>query len=143
MCLALITACASGGFGISTGGGFYMNSNEETVSDPAGITWRWDRTIYNNDTRTAPSGNEKYTLELLPDGRVSIRADCNLGGGNYDLNGSRISIEITHTTMAACPEGSLEKPYIRDLNSAAVFFIKGESLYLDLKYDTGTMHFSK
>lgn len=106
-----------------------------------GTVWRWQQSLYNNDTRAVPPTPENYTLKLLPNGKVSIRADCNVGGGTYRLDGSRISIEITHTTMAACPPGSLEQKYIRDLNAAAIYFMRDDALYIDLKYDTGTMRF--
>jgi heat shock protein HslJ len=108
-----------------------------------GTVWRWQQSLYNNDTRAVPPNPESYTLKLLPDGKASIRADCNVGGGTYRLDGKRISIEITHTTMAACPPESLEQKYIRDLNSAAIYFIKADVLYIDLKYDAGTMKFTK
>lgn len=143
ICLTIIMACTSGGVGFSTGPNLVFDSNEQSVHDPTGIVWKWNRTIYNNDTEIFASDAGSYTLKLLPDLRVSIRADCNVAGGTYKLNGNSISIEIKHSTMAACPEGSFEKPYIRDLNSAAIFFIKEGNLYLDLKYDTGTMHFSR
>jgi len=42
--------------------------------------WKWQQTLYNNDRKKAPPNPENYTLKLLPDGKVSIRADCNLGG---------------------------------------------------------------
>jgi hypothetical protein len=45
--------------------------------------------------------------------------------------------------MAACPEGSLEDEFVRGLSAAAIYFIKDGDLYIDLKYDTGTMRFSK
>ena len=108
-----------------------------------GTTWKWRQTLYNNDTKAVPSNPDHYTLKLLPDGKISIRADCNLGGGVYRLNGSEIAIEITHTTRAACPLGSLDETYIRDLNAAAIYFMKDGALYIDLKYDTGTMKFSR
>jgi len=108
-----------------------------------GTTWKWQQTLYNNDTKSIPPNPDHYTLKLLLDGQVNIRADCNCGGGVYKLDGSRISIEITHTTRAACPPGSLEQRYIRDLNAAAVYFMEGDFLYIDLKYDTGTMKFTR
>jgi heat shock protein HslJ len=108
-----------------------------------GTAWRWQQSIYNNDTKAMPPIPENYTLKLLPDGKVSIRADCNLGGGIYKLEGERISIQITHTTRAACPPGSLEQTYIRDLNGAAIYLLKADVLCMDLKYDTGTMKFIK
>ncbi len=106
-----------------------------------GTIWKWQQSLYNNDTKAAPPNPDDYTLNLLPDGKVNIRADCNRGGGVYRLDGSRISIEITHTTRAACPPGSLEWNYIRDLNAASIYFFKADVLYIDLKYDTGTMKF--
>ncbi len=107
------------------------------------ITWRWQQTIYNNDTKAIPSSPKQYTLQLLPDGNVNIRADCNVGGGTYSLKDRRISLEITHTTMAACPPESLEDVYIKDLNAATILFMVDENMYIDLMYDTGTMKFSK
>jgi heat shock protein HslJ len=106
-----------------------------------GIVWKWQQSLYNNDTKAVPTNPGNYTLKLLPDGKVSIRADCNLGGGVYRLDGSKVSIEITHTTRAACPPESLEQKYIRDLNAAAIYFFKADVLYIDLNYDTGTMKF--
>jgi heat shock protein HslJ len=108
-----------------------------------GTVWKWEESLYNNDTRTVPPNPENYTLKLLPDGKVSIRADCNLGGGVYRLDESKISIEITHTTRAACPPESLDQTYIRDLNAAASYFMKGDIVYIDLKHDSGTMTFKR
>jgi hypothetical protein len=45
--------------------------------------------------------------------------------------------------MAACPPDSLEQTFIKDLNAAVIYFIHEGNLYLDLKYDTGTMKFSR
>jgi hypothetical protein len=45
--------------------------------------------------------------------------------------------------MAACPEGSLEGPFIRDLNRIGGFLIKNGRLFLDLKLDVGTMEFDQ
>jgi heat shock protein HslJ len=108
-----------------------------------GVEWRWQGSQYSNDTQNIPPGMDRYTLILQSDGRVHIRADCNRGGGTFALDGNKIAITITHTTRAACPLDSLEQPYIRDLNGVAVWFFKEGDLYLDIKYDTGTMKFSK
>jgi heat shock protein HslJ len=107
-----------------------------------GTVWKWQQTLYNKDTKALPPNPDHYNLKLLPDCKVNIRADCNRGGGVYTLDGRKISIEITHTTRAACPPESLEQPYIRDLNAAAIYFMRDDALYIDLKYDTGTMKFT-
>ena len=59
------------------------------------------------------------------------------------MEGRSISIEITHTTRAACPAGSLEQVFIRDLNAAVIYFMRDDALYIDLKFDTGTMRFMR
>jgi heat shock protein HslJ len=105
--------------------------------------WRWQGSLYNNGTESVPTDADRFTLTLQSDGRVNIRADCNRGGGTYMLDEKKLSITITHTTRAACPPGSLEQPYIRDLNDVAGWFIKEGDLYLDIKFDTGAMRFRK
>ena len=110
-------------------------------ADIVGVVWKWQRSRYGNDTQSAPPDPARYTLQLLPDGTISLQADCNRVGGVYRLEDRQITIEITHSTMAACPPGSLEQDYLRDLSAAAIYFIKDGVLYLDLKYDSGTMEF--
>jgi heat shock protein HslJ len=61
----------------------------------------------------------------------------------YSIKDSTLSIEITHSTMAACPEGSLEDQFVRDLTAGVIYFLKDGDLYIDLKYDSGTMKFTE
>jgi heat shock protein HslJ len=120
-----------------------MSEEVQGTSGPVliGTEWKWQQSLYSNDTKAMPPVPENYTLKLLPDGKVSIRADCNRGGGVYRLEKERISIQIAYTTRAACPPESLEQTYIRDLNGAAIYSLKADGLFIDLKYDTGTMKF--
>ena len=106
------------------------------------IVWEWQHTLYNNDTTMVPGDPGHYTVVFEPNGKVSLRADCNLGGGSYSVEGKRIAIKVTHTTRAMCPPDSLEQAFIKNLNAASIYFFKKENLYLDLKYDTGTMKLS-
>jgi heat shock protein HslJ len=107
-----------------------------------GTVWKWEQTLYNNDTKTSPANPNQYTLTLHSDGKVDILADCNRGGGTYVKEDSSISINITHTTMAMCPPESLEGEFLRNLDAAAIYFVNDGNLYFDLKFDTGTMKFS-
>jgi heat shock protein HslJ len=116
------------------------NEDKSSLTD---TIWHWQGTVYNNDTESVSTDPDRFTLTLQPDGKVSIRADCNRGGGTYALDQKKISIIITHTTRAACPPGSLEQTYIRDLNDLAGWFFKEGDLYLDIKFGTGTMRFRK
>jgi heat shock protein HslJ len=109
--------------------------------DLTGVVWQWQQTLYNNDTKALPDDPEKYTIAFEPDAKLYIRADCNRGGGNYAVEGKTIAVEVTHTTRAMCPSDSLERAFINDLNAARIYFKRDGYLYIDLKYDTGTMKF--
>lgn len=113
------------------------------IPEIIGIVWKWEQTIYNNDTRTIPAEPDHYTLTLHPDGKVDVRADCNRGGGMYAKDGNSVSIHITHITRAMCPTDSLEGEFLRNLVAAVVYFVNQGNLYFDLKFDTGTMKFSR
>jgi heat shock protein HslJ len=78
----------------------------------------------------------------MDDGVIGILADCNSGSGSYETSGSSISINITNTTLALCPEGSLSDQFIRNLNSAAIYFDQNGNLFIDLMADAGTMEFA-
>jgi heat shock protein HslJ len=113
------------------------------TAELVGMVWQWGQTLYNDDTRVVPPRPESYTVQFGANGTVNVRADCNRKGGGYALDGKSIAIEITHSTMAACPDGSLEDRFVRDLTSGAVWFMKDGDLYIDLKYDSGTMRLKK
>jgi len=109
-----------------------------------GTIWQWVQTLYNDDRKAVPADPHNYTVQFLEEGRLSVKADCNQKGGTWSASPEekRIAIEITHSTMAACPEGSLEEEFVRGLSGASIYFIKDGYLYIDLKYDSGTMKFS-
>jgi heat shock protein HslJ len=108
-----------------------------------GVVWKWQQTRYNNDTQNVPSDPSLYTIEFKSDGKLNIRADCNRAGGTYSMEGKSIRIEQTHSTMAMCPPGSLDQDFNKDLSAAAIYFFQDDFLYLDLKYDSGTMKFAR
>ena len=108
-----------------------------------GVVWKWQQSLYNNDQQAVPADSSNYTIEFMPDGKLHVRADCNRVGGTYSLAGNRLTIELTHSTRAMCPPDSLDEAFKKDLEAAAIYFLKGHFLYLDLKYDSGTMKFDR
>ena len=110
-----------------------------------GPVWQWTQTLYNDDRTVVPADPENYTVQFQEDGTISVKADCNVKGGTYSIpRGEKtIFIEITQSTIAACPEGSLEDEFVKGLSAATIYFIQNGDLCLDLKYDSGTMQFSK
>ena len=110
-----------------------------------GPVWQWTQTLYNDDRTVVPADPENYTVQFQEDGTMTVKADCNVKGGTVSITRGEksISIEITQSTMAACPEGSLEDEFVKGLSAAAIYFIQNGDLYIDLKYDSGTMRFLK
>jgi heat shock protein HslJ len=117
-------------------------TSEKNNAEISGTVWQWKQTLYNDDRKTVPVDPKNYTVQFQKDGTLSVKADCNQKGGTYSLEEKRLSIEITQSTMATCPEDSLEDELVRGLTAAAIYFIKDNDLYIDLIYDTGTMRFS-
>lgn len=124
-----------------------LTAQDVATSTPTltGTVWEWVGTVYNDDRHVGVTDPRKYTVQFRGDETLHVKADCNQKGGTYSTSAEdrRLSIEITHSTMAACPEGSLEEVFVRGLTAAAGYFIENGNLNLDLKYDSGTMRFSR
>ena len=108
-----------------------------------GVEWKWEQSLYNNDQKAVPKDINHYTIIFNPDNTMKIRADCNRAGGKYSLDGNKIVIQELYSTKAMCPPDSLGNNFLKDLDRAVIYFFKNGSLYLDLKYDTGTMKFKE
>ena len=78
---------------------------------------------------------------LAPDGKVRARFDCNRGGGAFKISLGKLSFGPLMSTRMACPEDSLDAPFMRDLQRVTSFFTQDGLLYLELPYDSGTMKF--
>jgi heat shock protein HslJ len=105
-------------------------------------TWQWLGTRYSNDTTVAPATPGNYTIRFLENGNLEVMADCNRKGGTYTLDGDTITLLITHSTMAACEQGSLEERFVRDLAEGVRFSMEEGDLFISLKHATGTMKFT-
>lgn len=106
-----------------------------------GVTWEWVESLYSDDSGITVTVPSSYTLTLLPDGSVTLRVDCNLGGGTYTLDGSLLTLDVAVLTRVACPEGTLSEVFMRDLSAAATYVMDGEDLVINLFADAGNMHF--
>jgi heat shock protein HslJ len=107
----------------------------------SGTAWRWERLQRSTGETIVIDHPESYTIEFLPEDKVSIRADCNRGSGTYKVVGNELTISIMVLTRAACPPESLSDHYIGDLNETASFVLDDGNLRLNLKMDGGSMVF--
>ena len=114
---------------------------QNTPSPIEGAVWTWQYTLRVDGTRTTPTESGHYTLRLRPDGQLDVRADCNRAGGRYRLDGARLTLSVTHSTMAACPPESLDKQFLADVAVVTTWSVEDRRLRLTLM-DGGTMDFT-
>ncbi len=114
------------------------NYGSEVLDD---VPWAWDGSRYNNDTEVSAADDRAYRLTFKGDGSLHIQADCNRIFGNYTAEGKSISVTLGPGTLMACGPDSQDQHYLKDLEGVAVWFLKKGELYLDIKFDTGTMRF--
>ena len=111
--------------------------------DPQAVlnkTWQWVSTITPVEKIVA-SNPERYTIMLTDEGTLEARFDCNRGGAEFKISPGKLSFGPLMSTRMACPEDSLDGPFIRDLQRVTSFFVQDGLLYLELPYDSGTMKF--
>jgi heat shock protein HslJ len=119
------------------------SGSAERDMDPASIlnkTWQWVETTAPDETIIV-SNPDRYTFFLTEAGEVQAQFDCNKGGGSYEISEGKLSFGPMMSTRMACPEDSLDMPFMRDLDKVASFSIEDGDLYLELDADGGTMHF--
>ena len=115
-----------------------------TGSDIVGVQWEWEH------FSDAAGGDDidvddptKYTLTLRPDGTYTVKADCNLSGGAYVLEGNNLTLQPGPTTLAECEPGSLYDEYLARLGEVVTFVLDEGRLVLNLKADAGNLVFTK
>lgn len=121
---------------------FRAKSEPKTSDELVGQVWQWlqyeDSAGINDILVDDPP---KYTLELLLDGTYQIRADCNQGGGSYQLDGSSLTLMPGPMTMAECGPDSLYSEFVARLGEVVTYVLEDGKLYLNLKMDAGNMVF--
>ncbi len=86
---------------------------------------------------------ENYQIEFSADGNIGVKADCNVGGGSYKAEGGKISVERIITSLAFCGENSLDKRFLKGLESARTFRVEGNFLLIGGEGENSTMRFFK
>jgi heat shock protein HslJ len=117
-------------------------SEAEIPAELLGTVWQWQEYVdmagIGDITVDDPA---KYTLEFLPDGNYQVKADCNLSGDGYTLEGNSITLVPGPTTLAECEPGSLYDEYLARLGDVVTFVLDGDRLVMNLKADAGNMIF--
>ena len=107
-----------------------------------GTVWELQQIQMNDGQLIVADPPSNYTVEFSDAGQVFIQADCNRAAGAFNLVDGRITITLGPTTLAACPDGSIDTQFLQTLGNANLVFFQGDDLFIDLAYDSGTMQFS-
>ena len=82
-----------------------------------------------------------YTVHFLPDETVNIRADCNWVAGFWSGANGALDVIVTMTTVAECPPGSLEEPFVQALDEATSYTFT-DDMTLIISGPAGEMRFT-
>jgi heat shock protein HslJ len=117
------------------------DADQTVPSDLVGMTWEWERFLGGDGSQIAVDDPSRYTLTLLPDGTYQIKADCNVAGGAYTLDGSHLTLEPGPTTLAECGPDSLYNKFLANLGHVRTYVMDDDKLVLNLWADAGNMVF--
>jgi heat shock protein HslJ len=102
-------------------------------------SWRWVSIVTPVETIQAPSTGQ-YTL-VIGDSTATGVADCNRMTGKATWTDMQLTLGPMAMTRMACPPGSLGDRYAKFLGGAAGWFFRTDTLFVDLRMDSGTMRF--
>jgi len=97
-----------------------------------GPVWQWQRTQLGSAPVVVAAAPERYTLAFDGGGRVNVRADCNRGGGSFEVNGAAMKFGAIALTRMGCPPGSQDGEFLRSLAQAARYTVDRGELVLTL-----------
>lgn len=93
---------------------------EAVDSGLAGVTLQWSGFTDDAGDAVEVDNPENYLLTFLPDGRFSVVADCNVGGGVYTFGADgALQLGPIRLTRVACPEGSRGDEFAAFLESVS------------------------
>lgn len=112
-------------------------------SEMVGTVWQWQGFSDPAGAAITVEDPENYELVFWPDGTFSLKADCNVGGGTYEMDEASLSLELGPLTRAMCPPDSLSEDFIRKLGVVDAYnFDDDGNLVLNLMADGGEMTFA-
>jgi len=107
----------------------------------AGTYWQLVEIQSGSDAALRPEDPSKFTMQLLEDGTVHMRLDCNQANGTWSAEpgGSRKSGSFEFGRLAAtralCPPPKLDELIARDFGYVRSYELRGGMLYLSLPGD--------
>jgi heat shock protein HslJ len=112
--------------------------------DLAGTKWQLVHFQSMDDAigTVTPPDPSRYTMELMPDGKLALQLDCNRAVGQWSAEPAgptdgRIKLSAPAMTRAFCGEKSMDTRIARDLEFIVSYKLVADTLNLALKMDSG------
>lgn len=119
-----------------------VETNQVSIDEIQNIEWGWSSLVETQPTNQSVEPDpQNYTLVLWEDDSYDFKADCNVGGGAYQVDGSDITLQPGVTTLAECGPDSLYNQYLKLLDRVESFEVRADILILNLQNDVGEMQF--
>lgn len=119
----LLLACAAAGTLVSCGG---------DVVGPSDLRGEWRLTSLqraDRSTTTVPS-TLRLTADFGQDDRLGLRADCNVCGGAFALDGEAVVAGPFACTRAFCASAPLDTEFVGLLEGRSTVHVDGDRLVL-------------
>ena len=95
------------------------------------VTWKLESIERDGLPGVSVPDPDRYTLQLEPSGRLSLRADCNTCAGSYTLSGSSVTIgNALACTRAFCGTASLDTVFLAALSGPQTATVSTTNLVL-------------
>ncbi|HEU0115797.1 MAG TPA: META domain-containing protein [Thermomicrobiales bacterium] len=94
----------------------------------APLVWHWTAFVDPRGTPTPAAATDRSTLQIGPDGRVALRADCNRGFGRAVVGAGTIHFDGIATTRMACGKTSQASDFLAALDAATHWRYDGPDL---------------
>jgi heat shock protein HslJ len=105
---------------------------DDPITGPSvltGTVWKL-RSLRTDGPAVLTLDPSRYTVQFGEDGRLSVRADCNVCGGPYQARRETLSVGTLACTRAFCGPESRGDDYTAILNGARLYEVTGETLVL-------------
>lgn len=89
-----------------------------------------------------PSEGKAFTVRLTADGRATIQADCNRGGGSYTQDGSSLEFGPMATTKMYCGSESLDGRFLKELGFVRSYVLNDGKLFMATMADGAILEFA-
>jgi heat shock protein HslJ len=88
-------------------------------------TWEWT-VLETGANQTVVASPAKYTIVFTANGTYGINADCNVGGGDYTLDGSALALAPPITTLVWCGNESQDRLFLGSLANVSSYAVEGD-----------------